>query len=473
MKTTNAAAHSAVRYEAQVDNRVRLHYLQLKAHLEAREGHWANLEKALRATVGHLCLAARGRTPQLDQALRGLLVLLRQDPTGQRLKEGLEPLRAAAATIQPVDYDQDTSSETQAFSDAADQATLAYEQQIHEILVAMFNNLNSVPELVDVLPSLPVRSPSELTDDELAGFLQQLTGALRDRHTQLVRERRQLEELLQRADAGLSDVTTFLMGQEQVHRDAEESNRQLNALMVAEISDLSAEGESASALQQLQVSLSTRLASIQAHLASFNAREASRTERQQHTTHALLRRISELEAQSRALKQQLSEKDRALLTDALTNIPNRAAYDDRLQFEYTRWKRVGDPVAVLALDIDFFKKINDSYGHRAGDRVLQRVARYFADSIRETDFVARYGGEEFVILLINTNAEQALSVANKIREGIPNLGFHFGDLPVTITVSCGISAFSSERTAEEAFGRADAALYAAKAAGRNCCKLSA
>ena len=87
------------------------------------------------------------------------------------------------------------------------------------------------------------------------------------------------------------------------------------------------------------------------------------------------------------------------MTDLLTELPNREAWQERLSFEYNRWQRYSHPLTVGVLDIDLFKRINDSYGHKAGDRVLQLVAREFRERLRTTDFVARFGGEEFVVLL--------------------------------------------------------------------------
>jgi len=157
------------------------------------------------------------------------------------------------------------------------------------------------------------------------------------------------------------------------------------------------------------------------------------------------------------------------MIDALTGIPNRAAYDDRIEQEHKRWKRFARPVSILAWDIDRFKTINDAYGHKAGDKVLRVIGQHLARHVRDTDFVGRYGGEEFVMLLVGTDSDEARTVAEKIRLEISQLGFHFHDRPVSITASCGITAFQGDDTPDAAFDRADKALYQAKEAGRNCC----
>jgi diguanylate cyclase len=120
--------------------------------------------------------------------------------------------------------------------------------------------------------------------------------------------------------------------------------------------------------------------------------------------------------------------------------------------------------------VDHFKKINDRYGHQAGDKVLRIIAKRLTDQVRESDFVARYGGEEFVVLLPEADPASALAVAEKLRKSIDDLEFHYRDEPVPITISCGIATFRQNDDPESVFRRADAALYRAKEAGRNCCR---
>jgi diguanylate cyclase len=124
---------------------------------------------------------------------------------------------------------------------------------------------------------------------------------------------------------------------------------------------------------------------------------------------------------------------------------------------------------MLLWDIDSFKVINDSYGHRAGDRVLQSVAGCFTTALRSSDFVARIGGEEFAVLLSGLKLAEALNVANQVRTAVVALRFHFRGTPVRVTISCGITELHQDDSREAAFDRADAALYRAKNGGKNLC----
>jgi diguanylate cyclase len=123
------------------------------------------------------------------------------------------------------------------------------------------------------------------------------------------------------------------------------------------------------------------------------------------------------------------------------------------------------------LDVDHFKIINDTFGHKAGDKVLLLIARQLSVHSRETDFISRFGGEEFTMLLPNTNKESALILANQLRTTIEKTGFNSNGNAVVVTISCGIAEFFVGDDDETVFERADKALYQAKQHGRNQCCL--
>jgi diguanylate cyclase len=151
----------------------------------------------------------------------------------------------------------------------------------------------------------------------------------------------------------------------------------------------------------------------------------------------------------------------------LTRLANRKSFDERLAHEIAH---PGDqPMTLLLLDVDDFKAINDSYGHRGGDRVLQTVASCLAGGARPEDFIARVGGEEFVVLASGLSREEALRLADGLRAAVEALKFHFRGTPVRVTVSCGLTELKIPDTSGAAFDRADAALYRAKRQGKNVC----
>ena len=152
------------------------------------------------------------------------------------------------------------------------------------------------------------------------------------------------------------------------------------------------------------------------------------------------------------------------VTDKLTQVYNRTKLDAVIQQEVNRTKRYQPDLSLIMLDIDHFKRINDEFGHTVGDSVLVLVATVLQDSIRKTDTVGRWGGEEFLIILPQTNQEQALAVAEKIRQAIASAHFAIAGL---VTASLGVTSLSEGDNEQQFLTRADAALYRAKEAGRN------
>ena len=173
----------------------------------------------------------------------------------------------------------------------------------------------------------------------------------------------------------------------------------------------------------------------------------------------------QVEVRTQELQEANQMLERLARQDALTGLNNRRAADERLLEEFQRWGRSGATYALLLMDIDFFKRVNDTYGHEEGDRVLQHVAELLRQQVRSTDFLARFGGEEFLALLPDTDREGAQVMAEKLRAQVEASPLE----PVgRVTLSIGLALIKAGDTdPEAALRRADAALYRAKGAGRN------
>ncbi|MDF0750914.1 GGDEF domain-containing protein [Marinobacter sp. 71-i] len=155
-------------------------------------------------------------------------------------------------------------------------------------------------------------------------------------------------------------------------------------------------------------------------------------------------------------------------TDTLTGLANRARLSDIFEREQQRARRYNTPITILALDLDHFKAVNDRYGHETGDMALQHVARIFRECLRATDLPARLGGEEFGILLTNTNSQQGLEVAEKIRVAVASTPLHVNNDVIRLTLSGGVAEFGTDGdTLRDLVREADRRLYHAKDAGRN------
>ncbi len=154
------------------------------------------------------------------------------------------------------------------------------------------------------------------------------------------------------------------------------------------------------------------------------------------------------------------------LTDQLTGVPNRRAFDQALDQEAARAQRHALPLTVVILDIDHFKKVNDTYGHGGGDEVLRSFARVASGSLRRGDLLYRYGGEEFVALLPHADLSGGIAVAERLISTVAKTPVTLGSTVVQVTASAGVACLGSASPAET-LSKADAALYEAKRSGRN------
>jgi len=175
------------------------------------------------------------------------------------------------------------------------------------------------------------------------------------------------------------------------------------------------------------------------------------------------------------IKRAYDDQQTASITDALTGIYNRRYLQPRLKEECDRSLRYGQPFACLMLDLDHFKNINDKYGHPFGDEVLKQFAARLREHIRRADIFVRYGGEEFVLILPETDINEAKRVAENLRDVVQSKKFVAGAQSAAVTCSTGICIFPSAAatTFDSLLKRVDEALYEAKKSGRNCVRIAA
>lgn len=156
------------------------------------------------------------------------------------------------------------------------------------------------------------------------------------------------------------------------------------------------------------------------------------------------------------------------VTDALTGLYNRRHFENTIEREFLRAKRYSNDLSIAILDVDFFKKINDTYGHLCGDYALKEIAYLALQTFRKTDFVFRYGGEEIVVILTETPMASAIIPLERLRKAVENYPFNYDCKSFQVTISIGAETLREEhQTPEELLEQADKALYAAKEGGRN------
>lgn len=280
-------------------------------------------------------------------------------------------------------------------------------------------------------------------------------------------ERQSAQHFLLKLNEALTSVQQSLVSSLTSSNDIKQKMQALNEQIERQIDLLSKETKSATSLEQLQSMVSSKLGVITSSLKDKEQLERQERELMLQALNSMAERLKELEEEANQFKKRLAEQKFRSLQDALTELPNRAAFDERYELEVKRAKRSGRPLSIVLADVDHFKNINDNFGHSAGDKTLKVIAKALKQSLRETDFIARYGGEEFILLFPDTDCKDLVVPLNTIREKIKRIPFKFKDTNVPITISFGATELRTADTNREAFDRADDALYDAKRSGRD------
>ena len=251
------------------------------------------------------------------------------------------------------------------------------------------------------------------------------------------------------------------------HADSSSAARELDTQIREQVDGLQSSVQEAADLDSLKHVLESHLEGL---LGTMDEHQHQRDQREQEVAarlKGLAERVAHMEQEAQGYREHLEVQRQKALIDPLTGLPNRAAWSERLDQEVNLWHQRGNSLSLAMLDLDHFKRINDGYGHLAGDKVLKIIANVLRKRLRPNDFIARFGGEEFVLLMPNSSLTEALAAGDALRTAIEGCPFHFKGEPVTITVSMGVAQFQPGERSDLALKRADAALYRAKAAGRN------
>lgn len=285
-------------------------------------------------------------------------------------------------------------------------------------------------------------------------------------------EQEEFEAFLKTLNERLGTLQSWLQKGEELESGFKAASAEFDAKMRGHLDDLKntlADGSENFGL--LKDSVTHKLDEIFGTVDGYRTQQHAREQAFESHIGDLKSRIEQMEGELNQAKDQLKQSQLKAMTDSLTQLPNRGAYDIYIQNEFERFRRYGNPLSLVVCDVDKFKSINDNYGHQAGDKVLQLISRQVKKGTRDTDLLARYGGEEFVVILPETDSEGAMQVAEKIRKQVEASPFHFKGKGVQITISCGIASFTEDCEPEDVFDAADRALYAAKEGGRNQCQI--
>ncbi|MBD8527384.1 diguanylate cyclase [Pseudomarimonas arenosa] len=437
----------------------RQRYEDLEQEGEAKAKQFERLESLLRRIVLRLSLAARGLSEPLDRVLERTSEAMRKNHGERELEPLLNQLTDAVA-----------NADTPAVSKAKTSVEPPSSDELKAALHAVLGQLELDSSLSERVQELGNRIGSASKVGEMASVCTELADVLSAQREHVRIEKADVQRLLIQVDSQLNEFVGFLRGDRAEREAAAVSRDELDQQMQGEVRELAQSVRSASDLPALQAQVSQRLRAMQQHLTQFKSREVERAENFRQRAERMSSRVEQLESETRQLQASLAREHANATTDALTGVPNRFAFNQRIALEFKRWKRFGRPLSLVLWDIDRFKAVNDTHGHAAGDQVIKAFAKSLSGSVRETDFLARYGGEEFVMLLIDTPVEMALKVCEKVRESVERMGISSGAAMIRITASAGLACFAAGDEPDQVIERADQALYKAKNGGRNRCE---
>jgi diguanylate cyclase len=433
--------------------------------MEIEEKRWRDIEQILRRLIGRLCAAGMGVDRQLDDELKGLAAANRRNADAAEL----EKLAASLTTVVvAVDATSPVLHLTVAQPPAPQPKAVRWVSTC-KALAGLLDHLKSGETDAAKIPALIAELAAADSDAALAAIVGRVADLIHERSASLARERLQAAAVLSEVTKRLEEMAAYLTESNSASRSHFDDTQSLNDTMMSHVRELTDEVSGATELGLLQETLSARLETVAKQVSDFRAREQSRLTEYNGRAEHMRARIANLEREAQELHSRLDMEKHGARLDPLTGIANRKSFDERFAEEVARRARGTVPSCLLLWDIDNFKVINDSYGHRAGDRVLQSVAGCFTAALRATDFVARIGGEEFAVLLSGLKLAEAVNVANQVRTAVEGLQFHFRGAPVHVTISCGITELHQNDAREAAFDRVDAALYRAKHGGKNLC----
>ena len=302
------------------------------------------------------------------------------------------------------------------------------------------------------------------------GIIQKIADLITAARVQVEKEKQELQEFLQHLTEHLQDIDRQLGGAQSYSLSNQQNRQRLNDAVQEQVNIIESSVNQASELALLKSTIHQRLFTIREH---FETHRRLEEQQQLELAQALSQsnaRLQTLEQESQQLRRRLIQEHQHAIHDSLTGVCNRLAYEERMEQEFARWKRYHQPLVLLIFDIDHFKTINDTYGHKAGDKALRLIAKTLQKNLRESDFLARFGGEEFIVLMPQTELSAAIGAARKLREAVQANQFHYQQKRVHITISCGAAQFQGDDSIDTAFQRADQALYKAKQNGRNRCE---
>ncbi|KIF64486.1 DeoR faimly transcriptional regulator [Pseudomonas fluorescens] len=372
-----------------------------------------------------------------------------------------EPIAQALAAIDPEQSEHDILF---ALPDSPEPSYSSVARHIEDTLIGLLDDLTLPERHRPQAEAMRERLKHGLNWYELLPILDDLATlmlAITDSG------QHEFEAYLQQLNERLEAFQSNLQAASEGHADNSSAARAMDTQIREQVDGLQSSVQQAADIDDLKHVLENHLEGL---LGTMDQHQKQRDAREQEVAarlKSLSERVAHMEQEALGFREHLEEQRQKALIDPLTGLPNRAAWSERLEHEIQQWQQHGNTLSLAMLDLDHFKRINDSYGHLAGDKVLKIIATVLRKRLRGSDFIARFGGEEFVLLLPATPPAIGAKLLETLRAAIEACPFHFKGERVTITISMGLASFRTGEHSDLVLKRADQALYRAKNAGRN------
>lgn len=431
---------------------------------QTEQTKWQETEYLLRILFSRLNLLLLCPDARLDNYIRTFVRALRD---GQSIHE-LQPLM------------KDISNRVNKLKGSALLAANVQEQPVEtsdnglshvvDVFTNMLEKTNFPESHVDQIQGIK----SILQDDQRVGQSRQLVSAvseftdmLDDIFTTTKNDRKKINKFLKQLNHNLRSMDEGIAESNALHSLKQELESAIDQKVTSEVHEMETMLSTESESEIVKESVMNSLQMIRGHMESFKEEEQKRNTRATALAAELKSKLDRMEEECDFLRKQVLDKQQQVLSDPLTGIRNRLAYEEAIQMECDRHNRYGRPLTLLVMDLDNFKDVNESFGHGSGDKVLQTTAKILAGHIRNVDFVARYGGEEFVIIFPELGMNDARQVGQKICKAVEAEKIDIGGQIIQVTISGGVAKMQDNDTPESLFEKADRALLMAKQRGRN------
>lgn len=278
---------------------------------------------------------------------------------------------------------------------------------------------------------------------------------------------KELEEFVKQTMQYLSAIEGHFSNELSSHQLKFKEDRNFENEMSSNVDTIKQSFNAPHDFSNIKTEVLNKMDSISKSIEKKREQDIQRLKNAEKTLKEMGKQMNEIKNEANEIRKRSQEVEYESRHDALTGLYNRKAYEDKITETIYNLERYNVPASMIICDIDFFKKINDNFGHKVGDLALKKLAELLKERLRKYDFIYRYGGEEFVIILPHTDINGALIAGEGVRSYIDKSVFSYKDQKIPLTISAGISSFKKGDDGSTVFEKADKALYLAKKSGRN------